>query len=86
MHCACGAPKLSPDAPCRSRTTSWTCRVLDTCVQPPAIFSHNAPCPSPQQKLNHFPGMLELARKKGLARNLGHMRVAFPQHYDFHPA
>eukprot|EP00887_Chlorella_sp_A99_P003580 scaffold7.g3580.t1 len=37
------------------------------------------------QKLNHFPGMLEIARKKGLARSLGHMQRLFPQHYDFHP-
>ena len=29
--------------------------------------------------------MLELARKKSMARNLGRMRAAFPAHYDFTP-
>ncbi|EFN57215.1 hypothetical protein CHLNCDRAFT_8655, partial [Chlorella variabilis] len=37
------------------------------------------------QKLNHFPGMLEIARKKGLARNLAHMRALFPDQFDFTP-
>ncbi|KAL4856100.1 Tubulin polyglutamylase ttll6 [Chlorella vulgaris] len=40
---------------------------------------------SPPQRLNHFPGMREIARKKGLARNLGNMSALFPAHYDFHP-
>ena len=28
------------------------------------------------QRLNHYPGMLEIARKKGLARNMANMRCA----------
>lgn len=40
---------------------------------------------APAQKLNHFPGMLEIARKKSLARSLSRMAAVFPTHYDFHP-
>ncbi|GAB4815434.1 hypothetical protein N2152v2_002480 [Parachlorella kessleri] len=37
------------------------------------------------QKLNHFPGMLEIARKKSMARNLANMRTVYPEHYNFNP-
>lgn len=39
----------------------------------------------PYQKINHFPGMYELARKSNLARNLNRLRKLFPQEYDFYP-
>eukprot|EP00983_Pelagomonas_calceolata_P128418 1161510-Pelagomonas_calceolata.AAC.6 len=37
------------------------------------------------QKINHFNGMLELCRKKSMARNLSKMCKLFPEHYDFMP-
>ncbi len=38
------------------------------------------------QKINHFPGMLELARKSGTARNLNRMLYAVgPKEYGFFP-
>lgn len=40
----------------------------------------------PMQRINHFPGMLELARKAGTARNLNRMLKAFPHEYKIFPA
>lgn len=37
------------------------------------------------QKINHFNGMLEICRKKSMARNLAKMAKLFPGHYDFVP-
>merc|ERR1712151_1410387 len=37
------------------------------------------------QKVNHFPGMHELARKAGTARNLNKMLYAVGKDYDFFP-
>ena len=37
------------------------------------------------QKINHFAGMLELCRKKTLARNISAMAAQFPGHFDFCP-
>ncbi|GIL81822.1 hypothetical protein Vretimale_1419 [Volvox reticuliferus] len=37
------------------------------------------------QKINHFSGMLEICRKRAMARNLMKMARQFPQHYDFFP-
>ena len=39
----------------------------------------------PYQKINHFPGMYQLARKSMLAKNLQKMRKLFPEDYDFSP-
>jgi tubulin polyglutamylase TTLL6/13 len=39
----------------------------------------------PYQKVNHFPGMSNLARKSKLARNFERMRKLFPEEYDFCP-
>eukprot|EP00304_Pavlova_gyrans_P010249 CAMPEP_0206046194 /NCGR_PEP_ID=MMETSP1466-20131121/17986_1 /ASSEMBLY_ACC=CAM_ASM_001126 /TAXON_ID=44452 /ORGANISM="Pavlova gyrans, Strain CCMP608" /LENGTH=472 /DNA_ID=CAMNT_0053421165 /DNA_START=1 /DNA_END=1416 /DNA_ORIENTATION=+ len=40
----------------------------------------------PMQRINHFPGMLELARKAGTARNLNRMLKEFPSEYKFFPS
>ena len=37
------------------------------------------------QKINHFPGMVEIARKDRLAVNLGMMLKVFPKEYSFFP-
>jgi len=39
----------------------------------------------PTQKINHFTGMLEICRKKALAKNIGAMTKAFPDQYNFVP-
>eukprot|EP00644_Phytophthora_capsici_P005862 jgi/Phyca11/98253/e_gw1.2.1404.1 len=39
----------------------------------------------PYQKVNHFPGMANLACKSKLARNLERMKKLFPAEYDFVP-
>ena len=37
------------------------------------------------QKINHFTGMLEICRKKQLAKNLGRMSALFPEEFKFAP-
>lgn len=37
------------------------------------------------QKINHFPGMLEICRKDLLARNLNRMLRLFPKEYRIFP-
>lgn len=37
------------------------------------------------QKINHFPGMIEICRKDLLARNLGRMLRLFPKEYSIFP-
>jgi len=37
------------------------------------------------QKINHFPGMIEICRKDLLARNLNRMLKLFPKEYNIFP-
>lgn len=39
----------------------------------------------PWQRINHFPGMSNVARKSRLAQNLGRMRRSFPSEFSFYP-
>jgi tubulin polyglutamylase TTLL6/13 len=39
----------------------------------------------PFQKINHFPGMYQIARKNYLARNLNRMQKQFPADFQFFP-
>ena len=44
-----------------------------------------AKCSCLLQKLNHFTGMLDLCRKRSLARSIATMAQHMPQHYAFCP-
>eukprot|EP00191_Tetraselmis_sp_GSL018_P000237 CAMPEP_0177612540 /NCGR_PEP_ID=MMETSP0419_2-20121207/21293_1 /TAXON_ID=582737 /ORGANISM="Tetraselmis sp., Strain GSL018" /LENGTH=100 /DNA_ID=CAMNT_0019108771 /DNA_START=44 /DNA_END=343 /DNA_ORIENTATION=+ len=37
------------------------------------------------QRLNHFPGMMEICRKAALARNMARMARLLPEQYNFFP-
>ena len=37
------------------------------------------------QKINHFPGMINIYRKNHLARNLNKLWKVFPEEFDFYP-
>ena len=39
----------------------------------------------PHQRINHYPGMYQLARKNNLSRNLMRMAKVFPNDYNFFP-
>lgn len=39
----------------------------------------------PYQRINHFPGMMEICRKAALSRNLKRMQARMPEHYSFAP-
>jgi Tubulin-tyrosine ligase family. len=38
------------------------------------------------QKINHFPGMYQIARKNCMALNLNKLRKIFPKDYNFYPS
>lgn len=39
----------------------------------------------PFQRLNHFPGMLEICRKASLSRHMARLAARLPAHYGFYP-
>jgi tubulin polyglutamylase TTLL6/13 len=39
----------------------------------------------PFQKINHFPGMLEICRKAAMGRNLNRLKLMLPHLYNFYP-
>ena len=78
-------PKISDHFGWRTRNTDeedddsdliWT----DCAVQPEKLCKLK-----PYQKINHFPGMYELARKNFLAKNLNKMQKIFQNEFDFYP-
>eukprot|EP00899_Mesostigma_viride_P022496 jgi/Mesvir1/3430/Mv11928-RA.1 len=40
---------------------------------------------APYQRINHFHGMLDICRKKPLARNIGRLRTLYPNDYGYTP-
>lgn len=73
---------------CRRATTTlqvddeeeWDLYWTDTSVSIERIMKLEV-----HQKINHFHGMLEICRKKSMARNLQRMAKMFPDEYDFFP-
>ena len=75
---------------CRARTL----QLISICAcKPPAPLNsclplhhqhaaHFTPC---LQRINHFVGMMEICRKKALARNMATMATIFPKLYKFTP-
>lgn len=39
----------------------------------------------PFQRMNHFPGMLEICRKWGLSKHFQRLKAHFPKDFSFHP-
>ena len=58
----------------------WDVFWTDNAVQPEILFKME-----PHQKINHFPGMFNLARKNLMGRYLMKMRKKFPDQYNFFP-
>lgn len=58
----------------------WDILWTDSAVQCERLYRMK-----PFQRINHFPGMYELARKNKLARNLCRMQRVFPEDYNFFP-
>jgi len=63
-----------------SEAIDWDVCWTDNAVQPETLTKMEL-----HQKINHFPGMYNLARKNLLGRGLMRMRKKFPGEYDFFP-
>ena len=66
----------------KQKSPQQTCNVLwvDVSILPDYFL-----LVQPWQVINHFPGMVNIARKTRLAQNLQQMQKAFPAHYNFSP-
>jgi tubulin polyglutamylase TTLL6/13 len=60
--------------------SEWDLWWTDSAVPPDKLAKMK-----PYQKINHFPGMYNIARKSNLAWNLVRLQRAFPEEYDFFP-
>ena len=58
----------------------WNIYWTDTSVAPQRVMQLKK-----YQKINHFPGMLSIARKAQLAINLQRLRAVFPNEFNFFP-
>ena len=63
-----------------AETMDWDVCWTDNAVQPETLTKMEL-----HQKINHFPGMYNLARKNLLGRGLMRMRKKFPEEFDFFP-
>ncbi len=59
----------------------WSVAWIDGRMIDPAWYENLRP----MQRVNHFPGIEQLARKKDLGRHLNSMRERFPADYAFYP-
>lgn len=66
----------------KQKSPQQTCNVLWVDV---SILADYFLLVQPWQVINHFPGMVNIARKTRLAQNLQQMQKAFPAHYNFSP-
>lgn len=74
------AKKLGWKLQSNAEATDWDVFWTDNAVQPETLLKME-----PFQKINHFPGMFNLARKNLMGRYLMKMRKKFPDSYSFFP-
>lgn len=58
------------------------CRVSSLYLQ---VSSERVNRMKPFQRMNHFPGMLEICRKGGLSKHFQRLSAHFPKEFSFHP-
>ena len=74
-----------------AKSLEWRISTRENCYNNEVVWADGGVTPEKLaslklfQKINHFPGMLHLARKDTLASNLTKMKRIFPEEYDFFP-
>ena len=74
------ATTATPHATPATTTANWDLYWTDLSVSEARVSKMK-----PFQRINHFPGMMEICRKAALSRNLKRMQTRCPAQYSFAP-